>query len=105
MKDEVYRTKQRIESCLRRIRNSCIDGDSKQRILEFYHECIVRGYSKVRIIKYLVTLERIARDLGKPFVEAKKEDIVNLIAKIEQTNYSDWTKHDYKVLLRFSTSG
>ncbi|MEM3871217.1 MAG: tyrosine-type recombinase/integrase [Nitrososphaeria archaeon] len=100
MKDEVYRTKQRIESCLRRIRNSCIDEDSKQRILEFYQECIVRGYSKERIIKYLVTLERIARDLGKPFVEAKKADIVNLIAKIEQSNYSDWTKHDYKVILR-----
>lgn len=100
MKDEVYRTKQRIESCLRRIRNSCIDEDSKQKILEFYQECIVRGYSKERIIKYLVTLERIARDLGKPFVEAKKADIVNLIAKIEQSNYSDWTKHDYKVILR-----
>ncbi|MEM3572834.1 MAG: tyrosine-type recombinase/integrase [Nitrososphaeria archaeon] len=100
MKDEVYRTKQRIESCLRKIRNSCIDEDSKQRILEFYQECIVRGYSKERIIKYLVTLERIARDLGKPFVEAKKADIVNLIAKIEQSNYSDWTKHDYKVILR-----
>jgi len=100
VKDEVYRTKQRIESCLRRIRNSCIDEDSKQKILEFYQECIVRGYSKERIIKYLVTLERIARDLGKPFVEAKKADIVNLIAKIEQSNYSDWTKHDYKVILR-----
>ncbi|MFH8132512.1 MAG: tyrosine-type recombinase/integrase [Candidatus Aenigmatarchaeota archaeon] len=100
MKDEVYRTKQRIESCLRKIRNSCIDEDSKQKILEFYQECIVRGYSKERIIKYLVTLERIARDLGKPFVEAKKADIVNLIAKIEQSNYSDWTKHDYKVILR-----
>jgi len=100
VKDEVYCYKRRIEACLRKIRNSSIDEESKRRILEFYQECIVRGYSKARIIKYLDTLERIARDLGKPLTQAKKEDIVNLIAKIEQRGYSEWTKHDYKVILR-----
>jgi site-specific recombinase XerD/ribosomal protein L40E len=101
VKDEVYCFKRRIEACLRKIRNNpSIDEESKQKILDFYQECIVRGYSKARIIKYLVTLERIARDLGKPLTQAKKEDIVNLIAKIEQRGYSEWTKHDYKVILR-----
>jgi site-specific recombinase XerD/ribosomal protein L40E len=101
VKDEVYCFKRRIEGCLRKIRNNpSIDEESKQKILDFYQECIVRGYSKARIIKYLVTLERIARDLGKPLIQAKKEDIVNLIAKIEQRGYSEWTKHDYKVILR-----
>jgi len=100
VKDEVYCYKRRVEACLRKIRNSSIDEESKQKVLDFYQECIVRGYSKARIIKYLDTLERIARDLGKPFTQAKKEDIVNLIAKIEQRNYSEWTKHDYKVILR-----
>jgi site-specific recombinase XerD/ribosomal protein L40E len=101
VKDEVYCFKRRIEGCLRKIRNNpSIDEESKQKILDFYQECIVRGYSKARIIKYLVTLERIARDLGKPLTQAKKEDIVNLIAKIEQRGYSEWTKHDYKVILR-----
>ena len=100
MKDEVYCYKRRIEACLRKIRNSSIDEESKQSILNFYQECIVRGYSKARIIKYLDTLERIAKNLGKPLTQAKKEDIVNLIAKIEQRNYSEWTKHDYKVILR-----
>jgi site-specific recombinase XerD/ribosomal protein L40E len=101
VKDEVYCFKRRIEACLRKIRNNpSIDEESKQKILDFYQECIVRGYSKARIIKYLVTLERIARDLGKPLTQAKKEDIVNLIAEIEQRGYSEWTKHDYKVILR-----
>jgi hypothetical protein len=39
-------------------------------------------------------LERIARNLGKPLTQAKMEDIVNPIAKIEQRNYSEWTKHE-----------
>ena len=100
MKDEVYRYSKIIERELTRVKNLYIDRESRQKILDFYRECIVRGYSKARIIKYIVTLKRIARDLGKPFTQAKKEDIVRLITDIEQRNYSDWTKKDYKVVLR-----
>ena len=100
MKDEVHCYKRRIESVLRRIKNSSIPEESKKNILDFYRECILRGYSKARTIKYLDTLERTARLLGKPFEEAKKEDIQDLIAEIEQRDYSEWTKHDYKVILR-----
>lgn len=100
MKDEVYCFKRRIECTLRKIRNSSIPEESKKNILDFYRECILRGYSKARIIKYLDTLERTARLLDKPFEEAKKEDIENLIAEIEQRGYTEWTKHDYKVILR-----
>jgi site-specific recombinase XerD len=100
VKDEVYCFKRRIEGCLRKVENSCIDEESKKNILDFYRECVLRGYSKARTIKYMDTLERIARELGKPFSQAGKSDIENLIAKVEQRNYSDWTKHDYKVILR-----
>ena len=100
MKDEVYCYKRRIESTLRRVKRSSIPDESKKNILDFYRECIIKGYSKARIIKYIDTLERIARDLNKPFSEARKEDIADLIARIEQRNYSDWTKHDYRVILR-----
>ena len=100
VKDEVHRYDKRIESLLRRIKNSGIPEESKKNILDFYRECILRGYSKARTIKYLDTLERTARILGKPFEEATREDIEDLIAEIERRDYSDWTKHDYKVILR-----
>lgn len=100
MKEEVYRFDKRIESSLRHIENSDILKENKQKIFKFYHECIVRGYSKARILKYLSTLLSLAKLLGKPFVDAKKEDIVEVIAKIEQSNYSDWTKHDFKSILK-----
>jgi site-specific recombinase XerD/ribosomal protein L40E len=100
VKDEIYRYKRRIEWVLKRVKNSSMDSENKKKILEFYHECIVRGYSKARIIKYIETLERIATLLGKPFSQAKKEDIAELIERIEEKDYSDWTKYDYKVVLR-----
>lgn len=100
MKDEVYCYKRIIEGALRRVANSSIDEENKNKILEFYHECIIRGYSKARTIKYVNTLEGIVRLLVKPFSKAKKEDIAELIAKIESRDYSDWTKRDYKIILR-----
>lgn len=100
MKDEVYGYNRRIESLLNRIRNSNIDNESRERILEFYRECIIRGYSKARIIKYLDTLKGIYKFLGKPFSEAKKDDIAEFLRKIEERNYSEWTKRDYKIIIR-----
>ena len=100
MKDEVYRYNRLIENALRRVRNSDFPKENKQKILEFYRECIVRGYSKARIIKYIETLYSIAKLLEKPFSKARKEDIVELIRKIEEKGYSEWTKHDFKVILR-----
>lgn len=100
MKEEVYCYNRVIERVLNRIRNSSIDKESKQKIFEFYQECILRGYSKARVIIYLRNLEKIAKDLGKPFSVVKKNDVVRLITKLEQRNYSEWTKKDYKVALR-----
>ncbi|MGB9760656.1 MAG: hypothetical protein ACPLZG_12575, partial [Thermoproteota archaeon] len=100
MKDEVYCYKRRIEGLLRRVKASRIPEESKRKILDFYRECVLRGYSKARTIKYIDTLERIARALGKPFSQVDKRDIENLIAEIEQKGYTEWTKHDYKVILR-----
>jgi len=100
VKDEVYRYNRLIENALRRVRNSDFPKENKQKILEFYRECIVRGYSKARIIKYIETLYSIAKLLEKPFSKARKEDIVELVRKIEEKGYSEWTKHDFKVILR-----
>lgn len=100
MKDEIYCYKRRIESLLKGIKSSNIDKESKKKILEFYRECIIRGYSKARTIKYLDTLKGIYKFLGKPFSESRKEDIAELVGKIEERDYSEWTKRDYKIILR-----
>lgn len=42
----------------------------------------------------------ISRKLGKPFKGATKEDVKSFMTKLERGDYSDWTKHDQKVILR-----
>jgi site-specific recombinase XerD len=38
--------------------------------------------------------------LGRNFRSAKKKDIESILGKLERMNYSEWTKHDYKVTLK-----
>ena len=101
MKDEVYSYKRRVKNSLNKIRSSKIPEESKQNILDFYEECVVKGYSKARIIKYLETLYAIAKLMGKPLCEAGKKDIFELVRKVEEKGYSEWTKHDFKAILKF----
>jgi len=99
-KIEVHNYERRLEGVLSRIDESSIDRKCKSLILDFYNDCLSRGLSKARIVKYLDTIERIARLLKKPFKEATKDDIIRLVREIEEKEYSDWTKHDYKIILK-----
>lgn len=100
MKEEVYSFSRRISDALNSIKNSDILAENKEKIVEFYQECVVRGYSKARTLKYLNTLKQIAKLLNKPFSEVRKEDVVELIRRVEEKGYSEWTKHDFKAILK-----
>lgn len=100
MKEKVYSFNKKIKGVLERIKKSDIGEENKRKILEFYQECIVRGYSKARILKYLYALRQIAKLLRKPFSKVRKGDVINLMRRVEEKGYSEWTKHDFKAMLK-----
>jgi integrase/recombinase XerD len=56
---------------------------------------------KGRILKYVFTLENVVKMLKVKFEKATKDDIIDLVSKIGRNNkWSEWTKHDYKVVIR-----
>jgi len=69
-------------------------------LLKYYRSRVAEGLSLARIVKCLSTLRLISKSLSKPFEEATKDDIVNFIARIEERTISQWTKQDYKVILK-----
>ena len=99
-KIKIYDYDRRIVTILERINASAIYEKNKATILEFYRDLLCRGLSKGRVYKYLYTLHNIAKILKKPFAKITKNDIAELIREIEERNYADWTKHDYKVVLK-----
>jgi len=99
-KVEIYPYDKRIKRLLVRIKNSPIDPTTKKSILEFYYDSLARGLTKARLVKYLYILFRIATLLKKPVAKTTKNEISNFVQKLEGKKYSEWTKHDYKVILK-----
>lgn len=93
----IYKYKQ---SLAREISNIKKDRVNSRIILKYYRSRVAEGLSSARILKCISTLKLISRRLGKPFTEATKEDVVDLVASIEDRDISSWTKHDYKVILK-----
>ncbi len=97
---DIYNYAGILKRALVNLESSGLHEENKNFILEFHRIAIAEGLSLARTIKYVVTLQTLARLLGKPFSDATKEDVIELIRKLEVRDYSDWTKRDYKVILK-----
>lgn len=97
---DVHGTNRKMELFLRKIEDSQISNQNKQIILKFYEYISTIGLGKKRILKYLYSLHNIAHLMEVPLEDATTEDIMKLVRKIEQGDYSEWTKHDYKVVIK-----
>ncbi len=89
-----------LERKVERVKEAKITPNNKQTILRFKDGCFAEGLSKRRILKYFPILIRIAFMLNKDFEKATKEDIEAVVGEIEKSDFTDWTKRDYKVGLK-----
>ena len=91
--------RKRLELAIRRLDHFAISERNKELILKFKDDCMLE-LSTGRTIRYVQNLMRIAHWLGKDFESATKDDIKSIVAKVNNENYSEWTKQFYKVTLR-----
>ncbi|MEM1544636.1 MAG: tyrosine-type recombinase/integrase, partial [Candidatus Bathyarchaeia archaeon] len=77
-----------------------ISNHNKKLILSFLDFLLSDNVHAQRIHKYAYTLVKIAKMLGKPFDKANELDIQQLVKKIVTSDFSEWTKHDYKAVLK-----
>ena len=73
---------------------------NKEIILKFLDRLGAEGITKVRQLKYLYTLCNISTLLKKDFSKTNKQDIIKLCSEINNSKYKEWTKHDYKVVIK-----
>lgn len=98
---DIHNFEARLEAILKKIRSSKeIDDNNKIHIIRFHDNCFAEGLSTARVVKYADLLCRLAKILGKDFSRARESDIRRLVQEIERTNLSDWSKHDYRVVLK-----
>ena len=73
---------------------------NRELILEFERKLLSEGLTGVRVEKYIEKLRKIGEALGKDLDKVTKRDIEDFVYSVERSDYSPWTKHDYKVVLK-----
>jgi len=100
-KNDIYDSKKQLERTLEKVRTSNdLSEKNRSAIMDFHDHCFAEGLGTPRILKYLQLLTKIATWLGADLEGANKKDIENLVMRIERMDYSDWTKHDYRVAIK-----
>ena len=100
MTDRYAPCQEHIRRARETIRKLAVCQCNRNAILDFSDHCFSEGLSPRRVLKYLYTLKTIALRFPKDFRKAMRIDIERLVRQIERSNYSEWTKHDYRVTLK-----
>jgi integrase/ribosomal protein L40E len=99
MEVDIHNFEKRVEQVVEKLNE--LSEPNRSDILKFLKQLSAEGKSAGRIMKYVYTLKTLAKMLNKPFRNALKDDIIDLVSKIETNkNWTDSTKHDFKVILR-----
>jgi integrase/recombinase XerD len=89
-----------VSSRLESVGYFLITERNKELILNFIDFCFSEGLGEHRILKYITTLKYIAQSLQIDFEDATETDIRRYVSNLERSSQSQWTKHDYKVVLK-----
>ncbi len=98
---DIHHSEENFRRQLKSIKeNTSFSSKNKKLILQFSDDCISDGLSKIRVAKYISGLKQLIPLMKKDFDKATEKDIRNLMKKIESRDYTEWTKRDYRVLLK-----
>jgi len=99
---DIYGLDKQFEYYARRIaEDPAVVPENKADLTAFFNYCFSMGLSKARIFILQHKLYYLAKRFGKSFRLASKDDLLRLVAEIEQdSKYSPWTKHFYKCCLK-----
>jgi len=100
--DQIHNFNEQLERVEKSVKNDeDLSRKNKKLLLDFTNYLIAQGISKGRVVKYLNHLRRVAEIAEKDLDKIGREDLVKIVGEIQKSeNYSEWTKHDYKVALK-----
>lgn len=101
MKIDIYNIEKKLSTAERSIQDSDIPDQDKKLILSYADYLMFeKGLSVHRIVKYIYTLKKIKQLIGVSFQNSKKEDLVFFMKRLRVSDYSEWTKRDYRIVLK-----
>jgi len=90
-----------LNTALNHLNRVKISQKNKDTILNFVKYLSAQDLTKDRQSKYIYTTIQISRRIkNKDFSKLNKNDIENLVGEINNSDYSEWTKRDYKIVIK-----
>lgn len=101
MEIDVHNKQRNFEQAFQRLeRDAEVSVENKKLLLSFAKTRLAKGVSKIRVVKYLYTLRFLAKWYKRSFNDATKADLLELVGDLENKNYAQNTKHDFKIMLK-----
>lgn len=98
---DLYNYPRRLEQAIGRLnRDPAVSEENKPQIISFSKVRLAKGSSHGRVAKVVYCMHFMARSLKIPFNQATKDDLIQLIGDLESSDYSEYTKYDYKIVLK-----
>jgi integrase/recombinase XerD len=100
-KIKIYSYDRIFNTAIKRLQSAAdICNNDKTSIIKMVETLLAKGVGKQRAVKYINHLTVLARMTGKPFDQLGKDDVQKLVIWINTANYTEHTKHDYRVILK-----
>lgn len=96
----LYDFDKNIQTEIKKLENSQICKENQKLILKFHKWILAEGLSKARQYKYLINLRKISEWNNKPFTKWSEEDIIDILAFLENNGYKRETVNEYKKALK-----
>lgn len=100
-KVDLYDYPKRLEQAIEKLKaEKGICRENVNAIVAFSKVKLAKGTTSGRVAKTVYCLRFLARWLKKPFKSATKDDLIALIGELEKQDYSEYTKYDFRVILK-----
>ena len=97
----LHKSQQDFAAACRNLKNEKgLLDENKQLILDFAKARLANGSSRLRVVKCMYCLRYLAKWLNKPFGQATKQDLTALVGDLENQDYAEYTKYDFKIVLK-----
>lgn len=97
---DLHRFQRRYQSVITSLWKSNLAKEDKEGIEQFLRDRKAWGVGFARLIKLCDVLRMLGEKLKTPFEQTTEEDIKKLVHEYECGEYSFWTRHDVKVILK-----
>jgi len=77
-----------------------VSKQNRELINGFINWCFSNRIGEHRAVKYISTLKHIAINLNMDFDKVTKKEMEAYIGRLERSDKSNWTKHDYKIAVK-----